>query len=183
MSDINIPGWFPQANRDALESLIREHRIKSVIEIGSLFGLSAVWFAQRVERVTCVDRWFSEDNYESVNNWEGMRRRWELPRDIFPIFRDFVMHSGVWDKICPVRGNAPYVAGEVEDADLVYIDGDHSYRGCKRDIEAYLPKARKIICGDDYQHVDSVESFGVIQAVNEAFPHPNVAGRFWWVAK
>lgn len=38
----------------------------------------------------------------------------------------------------------------VPEVDMVWIDGDHSYEGCKRDIEMYLPKAKKLICGHDF---------------------------------
>lgn len=36
--------------------------------------------------------------------------------------------------------------------DCVYIDGDHSYEGVKRDINAYFPKLRQggLMIGDDY---------------------------------
>ncbi len=38
-------------------------------------------------------------------------------------------------------------------ADMVFIDGDHSYEAVKRDIELWLPKCRKLICGHDYNEV------------------------------
>lgn len=175
--EIPIGGWFPEESRQILAELINRHDVKSVIEIGSLFGLSAVWFAQRVDRVTCVDTWYEEANYVSANNVAGTLRRWELPRDFFYLFRENVMRCSVFHKICPVRGNSHYVSGEVEDADLTYLDGDHSYEGCKRDIEIYGPKTRKVLCGDDY--ADCPE-FGVIQAVDELLPKRQVKGRFWW---
>ena len=50
--------------------------------------------------------------------------------------------------------------------DLVFIDGDHSYEGVKRDIEAWLPKVKKggWICGHDYTRLS------VSKAVHEFFP-------------
>ena len=38
--------------------------------------------------------------------------------------------------------------------DLVYIDADHSYEGCSKDIQAWLPKMRKgsILAGHDFWH-------------------------------
>ena len=176
--EIGIGGWFPQENRDALESLIRECRVKTVVEVGSFLGLSAVWFARRVEQVTCIDSWHESANYENENNLVGTLRRWELPRDFFHLFRENVLRSGVWHKVLPVRGHSHYVYGEVGLADLVYMDADHSYEGCRRDIEIYSGKARRIICGDDYVER---EGFGVIQAVSEAFPAHQHAGNFWWV--
>lgn len=36
--------------------------------------------------------------------------------------------------------------------DFVFVDADHTYGGCKTDIELWLPKVRKngMICGHDY---------------------------------
>jgi len=179
--DLNgIPGWFPQENADQLERLIAEYQVKSVIEIGSFLGLSAVWFAHRVDQVFCIDRWYEEQDWESENNLVATLRRWELPRDIFPLFRENVMRSGVWHKICPVRGHSRYVAGRVPSVDLVYIDGDHTREGAQSDIEIYQEKARRVICGDDYQRHPE---FGVIEAVDKLMPGRQVSGRFWWATR
>lgn len=57
--------------------------------------------------------------------------------------------------------------------DLVYIDADHSYEGCRRDLEDWYPKIKqgKYLIGDDYRNYESLErkpgiKFGVIEAVN-----------------
>lgn len=52
--------------------------------------------------------------------------------------------------------------------DFVFIDADHSYKGCRADIEAWHPKVRKggWLCGHDYRNVD-YPCFGVEQAVDE----------------
>ena len=179
-----IPGWFAMENRRQLDMLIRARGIKTVVEVGSFLGLSAVWFAHRVEQVHCVDTWFEGATYESENNLVGTLRRWDLPRDFFPLFRDNVMRSGVWHKICPIKGSSERVIGEVPVADLVYLDADHSYAGCKRDIELYQDKARVILCGDDYtprMESDGVTpAFGVIEAVNDMLPGAQHVGPFWW---
>ena len=185
MSEIPIPGWFAQENRAKLAELIVAHNIKTVVEVGSFLGLSAVWFAQRVEHVYCVDTWFEGATYESENNLLGTLRRWDLPRDFFPLYRDNVLRSGLWHKITPVKGHARYVGGEVPVCDLAYIDGDHSYIGCKSDIEVYHDKARKVLCGDDYtvgceSAFPFTPAFGVIEAVSELLPSAQHIESFWW---
>lgn len=52
--------------------------------------------------------------------------------------------------------------------DFVFIDGDHSYEGCKRDIEAWYQrvKAGGLLCGHDYAHHE-FPGFGVTEAVDE----------------
>jgi len=61
---------------------------------------------------------------------------------------------------------------ENESVDFVYIDGDHTYEGCKLDIDLWWPKIKQggILAGHDF--CNSVNSktglkFGVIQAVTE----------------
>jgi hypothetical protein len=56
--------------------------------------------------------------------------------------------------------------------DLVYIDADHSYEGCLRDIEDWYPKVKKgrFLIGDDYRVYEGKHTdvkFGVIEAVND----------------
>lgn len=53
--------------------------------------------------------------------------------------------------------------------DFVFVDADHSYEGCKADIEAWLPTLRSggWMMGHDYGHPGFP---GVKQAVGEAFP-------------
>jgi hypothetical protein len=52
--------------------------------------------------------------------------------------------------------------------DLVFIDADHSYEGCKRDILAWKSKVKKggYVSGHDYAHPDQGE---VKKAVDEIF--------------
>lgn len=65
-----------------------------------------------------------------------------------PLYRSFILPK---QKIHLLRGNShePGIVRKVEDmllkrrADVVFIDGDHSYEGVKRDFELYKPLVRK----------------------------------------
>lgn len=55
---------------------------------------------------------------------------------------------------------------------LVYVDADHSYEGCLRDINDWYPKLKKgrFLLGDDYRIYKGRRpgvTFGVIEAVNK----------------
>ena len=60
--------------------------------------------------------------------------------------------------------------------DLVYIDADHSYEGCLKDIKDWYPKVKKgkFLLGDDYRESYYIPhngrrpgiKYGVIEAVN-----------------
>jgi hypothetical protein len=68
---------------------------------------------------------------------------------------------------------------ENESLDFVFIDGDHSYLGCKSDLKNWFPKIKKngIIAGHDYNE----PTCGVKKAVDEFFLIGNhsYAGGCW----
>lgn len=68
------------------------------------------------------------------------------------------------------RGRSTQAAQFSPDAsyDFVFIDADHSYEGCKADIEAWAPKIKPggWLCGHDYEN-GGFPKFGVTQAVND----------------
>lgn len=69
-----------------------------------------------------------------------------------------------------IQADSVAAAAEVEDAslDFVFIDADHSYEGCRRDIEAWVPKLKPggLLCGHDFMHPDFPD-WGVERAVRE----------------
>jgi hypothetical protein len=67
--------------------------------------------------------------------------------------------------------------------DIVFVDGDHSDAGCRRDIIAWLPKVKKggWICGHDYDHPDQGD---VKKVVDEIFAGEKIEigeNRTWFV--
>lgn len=65
------------------------------------------------------------------------------------------------------RGDSVAIANEYKDGKIsvLFIDGDHSYQGCKRDIEAWLPHMKE--GGVIFFHDCDETSPGVVQAVAE----------------
>ena len=65
-----------------------------------------------------------------------------------------------------IKGDSVEAAATIADAslDFVFIDGDHSYEGVKRDIEAWMPKVKPggWLMGHDYP-----QRAGVKRAVDE----------------
>jgi len=71
--------------------------------------------------------------------------------------------------------------------DFVFIDADHSYEGCARDIAAWWPKVKAggFIGGHDYEN-DGFPKFGVKRAVDEfAAPlgAPELGENFTWFVR
>ena len=73
------------------------------------------------------------------------------------------------------KGDSVTVLSEYPDNhfDMIYIGGDHSYAGCKRDLEIAYAKVKHDgwICGHDYlmnmEKAKTCYNFGVERAVNE----------------
>lgn len=61
--------------------------------------------------------------------------------------------------------------------DVVFIDGNHSYRAVRADILAWMAKIKRygILMGHDYDR----HWPGVVRAVNELVPYKKTKGRMW----
>jgi hypothetical protein len=97
-------------------------------------------------------------------------------------FMAVMNHYG--DRLKLIEKPSLEAAESVEDGllDLVFIDADHSYEGCKADIDAWRPKLRPggWLMGHDY----CTESFpGVVQAVKEMVPDATLHEDFVWMAQ
>jgi hypothetical protein len=82
-----------------------------------------------------------------------------------------------------IRKPSVDAAMEIPDGslDFVFIDADHSYEGCRADIEAWLPKIKNggFISGHDYDHPE-FPHWGVKRAVDERFGSPEKGDNFMW---
>lgn len=74
------------------------------------------------------------------------------------------------DRVTILKKDTVEAAKEVDDAslDFVFIDADHTYDGCRLDIEAWAPKLRPggLLSGHDYAHPE-YPKWGVKRAVDE----------------
>jgi hypothetical protein len=71
-----------------------------------------------------------------------------------------------------IKSDTVAASAMVDDAslDFVFVDADHSYEGCRRDIDAWVGKLRPggLLCGHDYDRTDLPNArWGVKQAVTE----------------
>ncbi len=101
-----------------------------IVEVGSYLGGSSTFLAVAAKKrgcvVYCVDTWLNE----------GMS---EGQRDTYAAFLSNTQRFA--DEIRPLRGRSVEMAEKFsEPIELLLVDGDHSYSGCRSDLEAWLPK-------------------------------------------
>lgn len=168
----NIPGWFPKENEDVLLDLIKKYDIKSVIEIGSFVGKSTVFFAEHCESVIAVEPFDATKTCDYLN--AEMKKLAENQLQEFQ--KNTAGFSNITVKKITSEGAAMFT--DIT-ADLIFIDGSHEYVDVLKDIKLWLPRANKVICGDDY----SAWWPGVRQAVDESLPNANKENRCWFYVK
>jgi hypothetical protein len=144
---MHIWGWMSPAELEWLGA--QAAQLGSVAEVGSLHGRSAFALLTACEGpVWCVDPWDDEHDLCEAS---------------------FMSNCGRFPNLRPVRGYSPQAAARVPDVDMVFIDGWHSYEAVMADIEAWTPKAKKLICGHDYHQGPDAGYPDVARAVDEVF--------------
>lgn len=160
-----------------LSRIINSIEGKVVVEVGVLSGSLTSRVIRQVQSITdyyCVDPW---KTYKEIGQTTDDRRlaaydeaKWE---DIYQRFMKGV-YSKFKNKVRVLRETSLDAAKRfpLESVDVVYLDGNHSYKAIKEDIRAWLPKVKKggIISGHDY----SCGWQGVVKGVNEIFGKDNI---------
>ena len=145
-----IQGWFNHGQK--ILELVKEHRPKVCVELGTWQGASAVPVARMIQRwngtLTCVDTWGGnlDDNGGSMPG--------QVPIMLLSCARAIVEAGvGAHVRLIPSMTSeaAKYWA---EPIDFLYVDADHGYEGCRADLEAWWPfvKPGGLVIGDDYDH-------------------------------
>jgi Methyltransferase domain len=137
---MHIWGWMTPEQLDWLGG--QAAQMNSVVEVGCLRGRSAFALITACDGpVYCIDPW--PEHYES-----------------------FMSACGHFPNLVAIRASSPEAAEQVPQVDMVFLDGDHEYAAVVADIEAWLPKTRRLLCGHDYGHPDYP---GVAEAVDAIF--------------
>ena len=145
---MHIWGWMSPPELEWLGE--RAAQMDSVVEVGCLHGRSAFAILSTCPGpVYCIDPW----------------------DDVHDLCYDSFMGScGHFSNLRPIRGLSPAAASEVDGkVDMTFIDGDHTYESVVADIEAWLPKTRKLICGHDFYDGPQPGFPDVATAVKEHF--------------
>lgn len=150
----DVPGWMDAKELDTIIAIALKYRPRTVIEIGSFAGRSALAWAAALPNsaIYCVDLF--DDNFIQGLPLEGdllnpPLTATERGRSLYSLFLE-----NTWDcpnirhLRCDSRLLKVYWRGG--DADLVFIDGHHSFDGVTDDLHTAKMLGAKVICGHDY---------------------------------
>lgn len=160
-----IEGWMGAGELDWLFKQAKT--MSSIAEIGSWKGKSthALLSAGKGE-VFAIDH-FQGSKGEAIAHAEAKTG---------DIYAEFMKNVGHFPNLKVLKTSSLEAVKQFPDhsVDMVFIDGEHTYQGVKADIEAWLPKARKLICGHDFNWM------GVRQAVEESLGEVKTADTIWY---
>lgn len=156
---------------------IDELKPKLIVEVGTWKGGSAINMAKHLKKINskakivCVDTWLGSLEHWMAKDEKSHRKNWfrslKLKNGYPQLYSQFlynVIHAGVQEYIIPFPVTSAIAAEwftekDIE-ADLIYIDGDHSYNAVYHDVMQWYVnlKIKGHIIGHDIQ----------MESVNEA---------------
>lgn len=175
-------------NHHKLCDLIKNHILdpKYGIEIGVAFGSNSFNLLNNFNNLTL----YSIDPYIKYSNEDKMSDLVENEKgDQFYAFVSNRLKNKFEDRSIFIRGTSDD-AIKLNDNffDFIYIDGDHTYEGVKKDLNNIFSKIKKngILAGDDYGVFENI-NFGVKKAVDEFCVENNLKlnlnESLWWTLK
>jgi predicted O-methyltransferase YrrM len=149
-SFFTYPEWYKRVHRELKDGDI-------FIEIGTWTGASALFFAELLIKSGKKVRFITMDTFEGSEEHFGPDAKFSFD----------IKNNGLWKYFMEVREPLKdYIEVRRCDSQLfesskdfndnsisaIFIDGDHSYSGVKKDLENWYPKIKPggIVSGHDY---------------------------------
>jgi len=177
-------------SRNDIPKLIKEDGVG--IEIGTQTGLFSEIILQnsKLSLLWSLDCWEHQEDYNDIANKENIRQKYYWLKTI-----NRLKKFGKRSKIIKAYSNEiPIKYNYLKDMDFVYIDANHTYEGCKSDLEIWYSRVREdgILSGHDYFNGDKKDckNCGVKKAVDEMVKKYNLKlnltednPKSWWIIK
>ncbi len=159
----NIEGWMTE--RELSWLFWKSKKMESVVELGSWKGRSTKALLSGCPgKVYAVDH-FQGDETSSIQSLQAKTQ------DIYKIFMENVGH---FPNLKVLRMDSVEASNQIDSADMVFIDTEHTYKCASKELDAWLPKTKKLICGHDYYRS------GIKKAVEEKLGEVRTFESIWF---
>lgn len=158
-----VEGWMTPAELAWLSRTASQ--MESIIEIGSWKGRSTYAICSgTVGSVYAVDHW----DWTKISD-EGMvnaYQRSESSTNSSDVYEEFAKNIvNRFPNVLAIRKDSVEAAKTLPKVEMTFVDGSHDEASVEADLNAYLEKTTKLICGHDYS--DAPEHAGVVAAVTK----------------
>ena len=153
-----IDGWMQYEELQWLAQKASQKKV--IIEIGCWQGRSTKALTASSGVIYAIDPWNLHKKVEKTMHYS--------PNQLYEIFCSNLKAEIQACQVIPIRAPSQEAVEVLKKqdvlADMIFIDGDHSYQGVKDDINNYFPFLAPggLLCGHDYYSEE-----GVVRAVNE----------------
>jgi hypothetical protein len=119
-----------------LYALVKWLQPRTVVEVGTHIGMSAVWMARGLQengagRLHCIDSFCWSDQPTQEQQWHTN-----------------IVACGVQNVVTLIKGRSQEVEWPVP-VDMAYIDGNHTYAACSFDLLAAITRGARCVCLND----------------------------------
>lgn len=155
----DILGWMSEYELQTLEKLAQNVPANGkILEIGSMFGRSAVCWAMSADpsvTISCID-WFLNDmiQHHPYDDEVCSLHSFPLSGTMYDVEQAFINYTKEFTNIKKFKANSPYNLGDYkpELLDLLFLDAAHTNPSDWDNLIYFLPLMKKggILCGHDY---------------------------------
>lgn len=160
----DISGWMEPSGLKWLFLVAQE--MDSIVEVGSWKGRSTDALL-----TGCKGTVWAVDHFKGSKTERNSCHKEATEKDISEIFLKNVGHH---KNLKLLKMDSLGAAKKFEDksVDMVFIDGGHTHEEVRADIEAWLPKVKKLICGHDYGR-------GIEHTIHKVLGNVNILDSIW----
>lgn len=125
-----------------LKSLVCNFNPQTVVEIGSYTGISTIWLASGLEQIGSKATVHAIDIFTEIFPWPPYH--YEYVGDTLELAQSCAAAAGLSHRIQFHKSDSKYMAEKLhsiiqQPIDFLFIDGDHSVKGCLTDLLLYYP--------------------------------------------
>lgn len=169
VNDLRTLGMVRWRKRRLWQPFMEKYDCQVICEIGVREGHN-FWrmTAHNPQLAVAVDAWINDG--DPANNDAGYDQAFQ--DQLYENFKQAVVGKPYKVQICREYSHEAVKHFPDNYFDVVYVDANHTYEGCKQDLDDWFPKVKpgRFLTGDDYtEHRTPVTGvrFGVVKAVDE----------------
>lgn len=136
------PASISPQQGELLRSIILNNNPQTVVEIGTFMGVSTIWSGSALKDLNNNGQLFSIDLFNDILPCKGQRTRCLI--NPYDKIKENIKKCGIENHTRLIKGDSKKIGekwSEISKSkiDILFIDGDHTIKGCFDDFKSFLP--------------------------------------------